>query len=380
MSSAFILGIELDGDGTHPAAWRAAGHAPAELLSGRLHARRAQAAERAGFVFATFADSAQPPAAPGGVRARLDAVQRAAFAAPLTASIGLVPEVGTVYSEPFHVATQLASLDFASRGRAGWVATAADDAATAALYGREGQPGTPADAVEVARLLWDSWEADAVIRDVPTGRYLDRERIHHIHFAGDDYSIVGPSIVPRPPQGSLPVFGPASLARFAPNRGSGAPKTANWRKSAQGVELDVAFFDAEGGTPTELVARAAQETARLREVGALAVLDLEVALDAAGVRAVDRLAALDAHTPWAASRARFVGAADRLADLLAALAGVTDGVRIHPAVLDTELPELAHAVLPQLRERTPLATTHPGGTLRDALGLPAAVNRYQEPA
>src|ERR1700712_2376943 len=167
---AFILGIELDGDGAHPAAWRAAGHAPADLLTGRLHAQRAQAAERAGLVFATFADAAVPPAAPDGIRARLDAVQRAAFAAPLTASIGLVPEVGTVYSEPFHVATQLATLDFAARGRAGWVATAADDAATASFFGREGRPGTAADAVEVARRLWDSWEEDAVIRDVPTGR------------------------------------------------------------------------------------------------------------------------------------------------------------------------------------------------------------------
>ena len=378
--TGFILGIELDGDGAHPAAWRAAGHPPAALLTGRLHAERAQAAERAGFVFATFADGALPPAEPQGIRARLDAVQRAAFAAPLTGSLGLVPEVGTVYSEPFHVATQLASLDYAARGRAGWLATAYDDAGTASAYGREGQPGTAADAVEVARRLWDSWEEDAVIRDVPTGRYLDRDRVHHIRFAGDDYSIVGPSIVPRPPQGALPVFGPAALARFAPNRGSGGAKTDNWRKSTVGVELDVAFFDVETGTAGELIVRAAEVADRLHAAGVLAVLDLEVALDATGVRAADRVAALDAHTPWAGSRARFVGAAEPFADLLAALAAVADGVRLHPAVLDVDLPELAFAALPALRRRTALATSHPGGTLRDALGLPAAVNRYQESA
>lgn len=358
--TGFILGIELDGDGAHPAAWRASAHAPAELLTGRLHARRAQEAERAGFVFATFADSALPPAEPGGVAARLDAIQRAAFAAPLTGAIGLVPEAGTVYNEPFHVATQLASLDFASRGRAGWAVTDADDAATASLYGRQAQPGTPADAVEVARRLWDSWEADAVIRDVPTGRYLDRDRVHHIRFAGDGYSVVGPSIVPRSPQGALPVFGPAALAGSA--------------------ELDVVFFDVEPGTQEELVARASAEAARLRGLGLLAVLDLEVALDAVGVPAADRVDALDAHSPWATSRARVRGAAGTLADLLAALAAVTDGVRIHPAVLDVDLPELAFAVLPLLRERSGLAVTHPGGALRDALGLPAAVNRFEESA
>ncbi|WP_431218985.1 LLM class flavin-dependent oxidoreductase [Leifsonia xyli] len=358
--TTFILGIELDGDGAHPAAWRAATHAPAELLTGRLHARRAQAAERAGFVFATFADSALPPAEPDGVRARLDAIQRAAFAAPLTAGIGLVPEAGTVYTEPFHVATQLASLDYASRGRAGWVVTAADDAGTASLYGREGQAGTPADAVEVARRLWDSWETDAVIRDVATGRYFDRERIHHIRFAGDDYSVVGPSIVPRPPQGSLPVFGSSALAGAA--------------------ELDVAFFDVERGSADELVTRAGQEAARLRDLGVLAVLELDVALDVAGEAAAQRLAALEERAHWAGARARYVGGAEPLAELLAALAAVTDGVRIHPAVLDVDLPEFAFAVAPLLRERTPLATTRPGGTLRHALGLAAAVNRYQESA
>lgn len=358
--TGFVLGLELDGDGAHPAAWRAAAHPPAALLGGRLHAERAQAAERAGFVFATFADAATAPADPGGIRARLDAVQRAAFAAPVTGGIGLVPEVGTVYTEPFHVATQLASLDHASRGRAGWLATAQDDAATASLYGRDGEPGAPADAVEVARRLWDSWEEDAVIRDVATGRYFDRDRLHHIRFAGDRYAITGPSIVPRPPQGALPVFGPAALAGT--------------------VELDVAFFDAGRGAPDELVAHAAREAERLRGLGVLAILDLEVALDVAGEPAARRLAGLEARAPWTGSRARYVGAAEPLAGLLAALAAVIDGVRLHPAVLDADLPELGAAVLPLLRGTTELATTHPGGSLRDALGLPAAVNRYQESA
>ena len=380
--TGFILGIELDGDGAHPAAWRAATHAPAALLTGRLHAERAQAAERAGFVFATFADAAVPPSEPGGIRARLDAIQRAAFAAPLTGSIGLVPEAGTVYTEPFHVATQLASLDFAARGRAGWVATAAEDGGTASLYGRDGRPGSPADAGEVARRLWDAWEEDAVIRDVPTGRYLDGDRVHHIRFAGDDYSVVGPSIVPRPPQGALPVFGAATLAGFVPNGRSGGTEAHIRHETAGTVELDVGFFDVDGDAAAEadLVARVAAEAALVRELGLLAVLDLEVALDAAGVPAADRVAALDAHTPWTGSRARYVGAAEPFAALLAELAAVTDGVRLHPAVLDVDLPELAFAVLPLLRETTALAASHPGGTLRDALGLPAAVNRYQESA
>ena len=38
----------------------------------------------------------------------------------------LVPEVDTVYTEPFHVSTQLASLDYVSGGRAGWLVAASD--------------------------------------------------------------------------------------------------------------------------------------------------------------------------------------------------------------------------------------------------------------
>ncbi|HEY6790214.1 MAG TPA: LLM class flavin-dependent oxidoreductase, partial [Trebonia sp.] len=62
-----------------------------------------------------------------------------------------------------------------------------------------------ADFVEVVRRLWDSWEDDAVIHDVPTGRFIDRDKLHYIDFEGQWFSVRGPSITPRPPQGQLPV-------------------------------------------------------------------------------------------------------------------------------------------------------------------------------
>ena len=48
--------------------------------------------------------------------------------------------------------------------------------------------------------LWDSWEDDAVIRDYPTSRFLDRDKLHYIDFSGTYFSVKGPSITPRPPQ------------------------------------------------------------------------------------------------------------------------------------------------------------------------------------
>ncbi|MFF2051439.1 LLM class flavin-dependent oxidoreductase [Leifsonia sp. NPDC058194] len=356
--TGLVLGVELDGDGAHPAAWRASAHTPAELVTGRVVADRAQLAERAGFAFATFDDAPVAPADAAGPQARLDAVLRAAYVAPLTSALGIVPTVHGVYGEPFHIGTQLASLDYASHGRGGWLVAADADARAAAAFGRPAVPSSTAadraaDAVEVSRRLWLSWEPDAVIADVPTGRYLDRERVRHIHFDGDDYRVIGPSIVPRPPQGLLPVFGSAALA--------------------ERIDLDVALFDVVSGDPDELVSAASALASTLRSRGTgLAVLDLEVALDAAGVPAASRVAALDAHAPWARTRARFTGAAPALVELLAALATVVDGVRLHPAVLDVDLEELGRAVVPALRARIPVATPRAGDTLRTTLGLPEA--------
>ncbi len=49
--------------------------------------------------------------------------------------------------------------------------------------------------------MWDSWEDDAEIRDVATGRFIDREKLHHVDFEGRWFNVRGPSITPRPPQG-----------------------------------------------------------------------------------------------------------------------------------------------------------------------------------
>ncbi|MFC7656713.1 LLM class flavin-dependent oxidoreductase [Pseudonocardia benzenivorans] len=93
-------------------------------------------AEHAGFTLATFEDSLAPPSRGADLAGRIGAVERAAFVAPLTSVIAVAPVVSTTYTEPFHVASQLASLDFAAAGRAGWVVATSDDASVAAALGR----------------------------------------------------------------------------------------------------------------------------------------------------------------------------------------------------------------------------------------------------
>ncbi|MFE7548188.1 LLM class flavin-dependent oxidoreductase [Streptomyces gardneri] len=356
---ALRLAVELDGDGAHPAAWRRAAHAPAELLTPRRIARTAAAAENAGFTLVTLDDSILPPSSGAGPVGRIGAVERAAFVAAATSVVGVAPVVATTYAEPFHVSSQLSSLDHVSAGRAGWVVGTEEDPTAARAWGRPLVEGPEAlarearDGLRVVRDLWDSWEDDAVIRSVATSRYLDRERLHAIDFEGETYSVKGPSIVPRPPQGR-----PVVLAR----------------QDLVPAELtDVALV---GGT-TAAETGAAGEAAKAAGVP-LAFAEIEVALDTPRETARERIADLGRYSSWEErpDRLRYSGSAEGLVALLAELAAHVDGVRLLPLVLDEDLSVLSRLVLPELFVRRLATRPLPGTTLRTSLGLPRPASRF----
>ncbi|WP_165350529.1 LLM class flavin-dependent oxidoreductase [Xylanimonas protaetiae] len=143
---------------------------------------------------------------PDGV-VRADAPTLAAVAAHRTHRIALVPSVTTTHTEPFHLSKVVQTLDWVTRGRAGVRLTVSTDDEEAAAFGRRLAPGPDdawaeaADVVEASRRLWDSWEDDAEIRDVATGRFIDAGKVHYTGFTGRWFAVQGPSIVPRSPQG-----------------------------------------------------------------------------------------------------------------------------------------------------------------------------------
>lgn len=349
------LALETDGDGAHPASWRHSGR-PADAVLGPGALRDVvAAAENAGFGLVTFADSPLPPGG-GGPAGRVEAGTRAAYISPLTDTIGLAPTLHVTTTEPFHLATQLASLDHASHGRGAWVVGAAngeEDLATvggtvltAAELARE-----TADVIDTARALWDSWEDDAVVKDRATGRFLDADRVHHVDFEGAAFSVKGPLITPRPPQGQLVVLVPD-------------------------------FLDADSRADVVLVGRPdpagiAGRAATARAAGApLVFAEVEVLLDA-DAPAADRPAALDADAVWPdTGRLRHIGSPEALVDLLRELSGVVDGVRLHPAVLAVDLPVLTGRVLPALSAVGELHVPRSGDTLRETLGLARPANRF----
>ncbi|TCK22122.1 LLM class flavin-dependent oxidoreductase [Pseudonocardia endophytica] len=336
-----VVGVEIDGDGAHPASWRAARHRPEDLLTpGRL-AEVGRAAEAAGFGFLTLADAAAGP--PGdGVAGRFDPVTAAAFLSAHTDAVGLVPVVATAHAEPFHVSNQLSSLDHGSRGRAGWLLDTGSTAARSAAYAvrHESDPevlaAEAADVVDAARWLWDSWQDDAVVAEEATGRFLDADRVHHVDFRGRTFGVRGPALVPRPPQGQVVVLAPAGA-------------------------LPRGLVDVETVTSSTVDGLVgAAEAARAPRV----LAEIEVGFDA------ELLASLGEWRPG--ERLRLVAPPDELVALLRHVAPHVDGVRLLPAVLDRDLPVLASDVLPALDLRRP----DPGATLRDLLGLPRPAGRY----
>ncbi|NNN29328.1 LLM class flavin-dependent oxidoreductase [Streptomyces sp. S3(2020)] len=356
---ALHLALEIDGDGAHPAAWRRAAHSPDQLLTPRRVAGVAAVAENAGFTLVTLDDGVLPPGAAPDPVGRIGAVERAAFIAASTSTVGIAPVVPVTYAEPFHVSSQLASLDHISGGRAGWVVTEEEHAEAARAWGRpqvadaDARARESRDGVEVARALWDSWEDDAVIRSVATSRYLDRGRLHYIDFTGETYAVKGPAIVPRPPQGQLVVLG-------RPER-------------VPAARLDVALV---AGRDLAAVTSAAAAAGTPRVFA-----EVEVALDTEKAGAAERVADLERHAPWTdRGRLRHIGSAEQLVALLGELSRRVDGVRLRPLVLDEDLPVLSRLVLPALSERRLVARPLPGTSLRSTLGLERPANRFAAPA
>jgi alkanesulfonate monooxygenase SsuD/methylene tetrahydromethanopterin reductase-like flavin-dependent oxidoreductase (luciferase family) len=390
----FHLAVALDGAGWHPAAWRDPGARPGALFSPAYWAALVRTAERGLLDLVTIEDAlglqsgdhlAGAGRATDLVQGRLDAELVAAFTAPLTSRIGLVPTVTTTHTEPFHVASAVATLDHTSRGRAGWRVQTSVRADEAAHFGRRTLPpirretlGTPetaaavaelfaeaADAVEVVRRLWDSWEDGAEIRDAATYRFLDRDKVHSVDFTGPHFSVRGPAIVPRPPQGQPLVVALAHV-----------PLAYELAARAADIVF-VTPHDAADVSGILDEVRAAERAVGRTGPPLRVLADLVVTLEDDERTAVERRARLDAAAPLTSDAAIRATTPARLADLLQAWhAEGLDGFRLRPAVLPLDLDAIVDGLVPELQRRGLFRTGYEPGTLRERFGLERPVSRY----
>lgn len=418
---AFAVGVALNGTGWHPASWCEAGSNATGVFTAAYWQSIIRELEESGIDFVTLEDSLtlqsadtvgtnpHVPAVPdaGVLQGRLDALLIANWVAANVPNIGIIPTVTVTHTEPFHIATALQTLDHISEGRAGAQVKISSGAQEAAAFGRRPTPTVSrdsvlagrtnaaldalldeaGDAVEVARRLWDSWEDDAIIRDEHTSRFLDRNKVHHIHFTGQHFNVVGPSIVPRSPQGQIPV---TLLAHTWPV----------YQLAAHSA--DVVFITPENNAVSAGASRGKSLSTVLQEVqqaeadanrSALGLDPLRVHVDAViafdtetetGDARLNRLnSALEHHSAgviFSSDAAVLTGSAESIAQtLLSWRSQGIDGVRLRPLSNAQDLEILQRDLLPRLGI-SPASSSHASAhpSLRERLNLSEAHNRYSD--
>jgi len=202
------LNVFLHGHGHHEASWRHPSSRAGEAFDIDFYQRIARKAEESKIDAVFFADI---PAASGvagfGAGGQFEPIITLAAIAAVTKNIGLIATASTTFNEPYNLARFFSTLDHISHGRAGWNIVTTSAAFAARNFGLTELPDVStryeraSEFVDVAKLLWDSWEDDAQIYSKDTGRYTDTTKLHEPNFTGKHVSVGGLLTNPRSPQG-----------------------------------------------------------------------------------------------------------------------------------------------------------------------------------
>lgn len=427
------LGLFLHSAGYHTAGWR---QVSARSDTEDIHylAELCRLAERGKFQLAFVADglSTSRHASPS-VAARLEPLTLLSAVAMETKHIGLAATVSTTYSEPYITARQLASLDHISGGRAGWNIVTSSSAAAALNFGTDKLPN-PEDRyargeefVDVVCGLWDSWEADAFLRDKATGRYFDAAKLHTLNHQGAHFSVTGPLNVSRTPQGR-PVLiqagasgpGQALAARVADVVFTAQPELQEARSFYTGIKERAQREHGRAGNSivvmpgiVPFIGRTRQEAFDLYE-SLQDKLDIQRAQAALAERFGQDISALSLDDPvpdslvqsHLSSRVNLlkhladrrqltlrglyrvmagtnghlpvIGTAADVADHMQAWfeTGAADGFNVMPPYFPGALEDFVDGVIPLLQARGIFHKDYADGGLRQNLGLAPPENRY----
>ncbi|EFM11281.1 Nitrilotriacetate monooxygenase component A/pristinamycin IIA synthase subunit A [Paenibacillus curdlanolyticus YK9] len=352
----------------------------------------------------------------------------------VTSRIGFVGTVSTSYSEPFTVARQLLSLDHITRGRGGWNLVTSPLEGSARNFSKAQHPSHPerykiaAEYLEVARGLWDSWEADAFVRDKESGVFFDPEKLHRLDHVGPAFSVQGPLNIGRSPQGQPVVFqaGSSEDGKNLAARSADAVFThSDTLEQAQQFYTDVKDRAVAYGRSADeililpgitVIVAETEEAAEAKYQEVASLVSIENALDylgrffehhdfsqypldepfpelgdfgsnsfRSGTDLIKRNAkeqgltlrqvALQATTP----RTAFLGTPEQVADRIQQWfeGGGADGFIIMPGT-PAGLGDFTSLVVPILQARGLFRTEYESTTLRGNLGLPEPANRYTQ--
>jgi N-acetyl-S-(2-succino)cysteine monooxygenase len=437
------LGIFFNHTGHHLASWRHPKAQADAAINLKHYIELAQTAERAGFDFIFFADSAAVRDTKPEILRRsaqytayFEPVTLLSALAVVTKHIGLVATATTSYNEPYNVARRFASLDHLSGGRAGWNVVTSGNAAEAYNFGRdehfehEFRYDRAQEFVQIVRGLWDSWDDDAFVRDKASGFFLDPDKLHFLNHRGKHFTVRGPLNVPRPPQGHPVIFqaGTSESGReLAAATAEGVFTSELTLTGQQAHYQDVKGRMARyGRLPDEMrvlpgltavvgrTEREAQEKWQFLQslidpIQGREFLTMLLGADLSGCdidgplptltqtsrattgtfRSVTELAQRENLTirqlyeRLAGSRGKLtlIGSVSQVAGIMQEWfeKGACDGFILQPSYLPGELDEVCELLVPELQSRGLVRTGYDGNTLRDNMRLRRPASRYLRP-
>ncbi len=398
-----------------------------------------QTAERALFDFVFIADSNSTfgPDDPEiwkrtSVAMRIEPLTLLGALSAVTSRIGLISTATTTYLDPFHVARMFATLDQMSEGRVGWNVVTSSAASEAFNFSHDKHAAhadryrRAAEFIEVAQGLWDTWEDDAFVMDKAEGLFFHPDKLHMLHHKGEHFSVRGPLMVPRSPQGQ-PVIVQAGQSdagrelaartaevlftvqqQLAPAKAFYADlkaRVAKCGRSPDSLKVMPGVLTVVGRTRDEAQEKFERLQALIHpELGVAALSDI-VALDlrpfpldgplpevplsnsqqgrqqmVVEMARSENLTIRQLYKRVATARGHrvAVGTAIDIADALEEWyrAGAADGFNIMPQVLPAGLNEFVELVIPELQRRGLFRTRYEGRTLRENAGLPRPGNRF----
>jgi FMN-dependent oxidoreductase (nitrilotriacetate monooxygenase family) len=426
----------------HPAGWRTAEgrRRPGEDVA---HFQAvAQAAEKAKLDAVFQADSPSFTDSHDVPTRSLDPVILAAAAALVTERIGFILTASTTFNHPYNLARQFASLDYLSKGRAGWNIVTTADARAAGNFGLAAMPPNSerypaaADFTDAVVKLWDSWEDGAQVGDPETGVWVDMDRVHAINHVGPHFSVTGPLQVPRSPQGRPMLVQAGSspqgrdfAARYAEAiftvqtvkeeaiayYGDLKDRVRRHGRDPDGVAILPGLSIVMGGTEAEARARLDELDQLAEGLPALESFAISLGLEPADLDPdqpfPEHLIARAEGSPWlrrstghAEARMRLlrersvtvreivlrgggghyrvVGTPEQVADFMQdwAEAGAADGFNLFFDIYPAGLTAFAEHVVPILQRRGLHRREYEGATLRDHYGLKRPPNALVGPA
>jgi alkanesulfonate monooxygenase len=433
------LGFFLYGTGHHIASWRDPAVVPNANQSLQHYINITQIAERALFDFVFNADSNSTfgPDDPEIWKRKTDAMRLEPLTllgalSAVTSHIGLIATATTTYLDPFHVARMFATLDQLSQGRVGWNVVTSSSASEAFNFSREAHvPHSDryrraAEFIRVAQGLWDTWEDDAFVFDKKGGLFFEPSKMHMLNHKGEHFSVRGPLMVPRSPQGQPVIVqaGQSEAGRhlaartaevlFTVAQNLDAARafysdlkalTARHRRSPDAIKIMPGVMTVVGVTRDE----ARERFERLQdmihpELGVSALSDIvgldlrpypldgpmpdvpltntqqgrqKVVMDMARAESLT-IRQLYKRVATARGHRVVVGTAADVADALEEWyrGGAADGFNIMPQTLPDGLSAFCDGVIPELQRRGLFRTRYQGSTLRENLGLPRPANRF----